>query len=80
VHGCIGQGVGQALVERTVYNVDGLVHGLRHAARRQPAELRLSLDRDPCKTNPLGIKGSGEAGAIGAAPALMNALIDALSP
>jgi hypothetical protein len=34
----------------------------------------------PCKTNPLGIKGSGEAGAISAAPALMNALIDALSP
>jgi carbon-monoxide dehydrogenase large subunit len=34
----------------------------------------------PCKTNALGIKGSGEAGVIGAAPALMSALIDALSP
>jgi carbon-monoxide dehydrogenase large subunit len=34
----------------------------------------------PCKTNPLGIKGSGEAGAIGAPPAVMNALVDALAP
>ena len=34
----------------------------------------------PCKTNPLGVKGAGEAGAIGAPPAVINALVDALAP
>jgi aerobic carbon-monoxide dehydrogenase large subunit len=34
----------------------------------------------PCKTNPLGLKGAGEAGAIGAPPAVINALVDALAP
>jgi carbon-monoxide dehydrogenase large subunit len=34
----------------------------------------------PCRTNPLGVKGAGEAGAIGSPPALINAIVDALSP
>ena len=50
-----------------------------HAARR--ATCRTSRSRRatcPCKTNPLGVKGAGEAGAIGSCPAVMNAIVDAL--
>ena len=85
VHGGIGQGVGQALVERTVYNEDGqlLTASFMDYAMPRADDLPSYAFRwieIPCKTNPLGIKGSGEAGAIGAPPAVMNALIDALSP
>ena len=38
------------------------------------------VEDTPCATNPMGVKGAGEAGAIGACPAVMNALVDALSP
>jgi len=85
VHGGIAQGVGQALVERTVYNDDGqlLTASFMDYAMPRADNLPSYAFRwieIPCKTNPLGIKGSGEAGAIGAPPAVMNALHDALAP
>ncbi len=86
VHGGIAQGLGQALLEHTVYDETGqLVSGswmdycMPRADNLVPIDLTF-VDDLPCTTNPLGVKGAGEAGAIGAPPAVMNALIDALSP
>jgi len=85
VHGGIAQGVGQALVEHTVYNEDGqlLTASFMDYAMPRADNLPSYAFRwieIPCKSNPLGIKGSGEAGAIGAPPAVINAIIDALAP
>jgi len=85
VHGGIAQGVGQALVEKTVYDGDGqlLTASFMDYAMPRADDLPSYAFRwieIPCRTNPLGIKGSGEAGAIGAPPAVMNALLDALAP
>ena len=85
VHGGIGQGIGQALVERTVYNEDGQLVTATFMDYAMPRADNLPSYsfrwiEIPCRTNPLGIKGSGEAGAIGAPPAVINALIDALAP
>ena len=58
-----------------------LVHGLCHAARRRHDAASTSISNPvPTKTNPLGVKGAGEAGCVGAMPAVANALVDALSP
>ena len=58
-----------------------LVHGLRHAARRRHAgRCATPIYRVPTKSNPLGVKGCGEAGASGGLPSIMNAIVDALSP
>ena len=58
---------------------DRELHGLLHAARGRPAVLRRSASTvTPCPSNPLGIKGCGEAGAIAAPPAVINAITDAL--
>ncbi len=72
-------------MERTVYNEDGqlLTASFMDYAMPRADNLPSYAFRwieIPCKTNPLGIKGSGEAGAIGAPPAVMNALHDALAP
>ncbi|HEX6442609.1 MAG TPA: xanthine dehydrogenase family protein molybdopterin-binding subunit, partial [Stellaceae bacterium] len=75
VHGGIAQGVGQAMLERTVYDEESgqLLTGnltdyaIPHADTL-PA-LQFSYNVVPCRTNPLGVKGAGEAGAIGAPPA-----------
>ena len=85
VHGGIGQGIGQALTEKTVYDEDWpaaerQLHGLRPAARRHRAVVHFDLHNSPCTTNPLGVKGAGEAGAIGAPPAVINAIVDAIHP
>src|SRR5262249_60641399 len=85
VHGGIGQGVGQALVEQTVYNEDGQLVTASFMDYAMPRADNLPSYsfrwiEIPCQTNPLGIKGSGEAGAIGAPPAVINAIIDALAP
>jgi carbon-monoxide dehydrogenase large subunit len=85
VHGGIAQGVGQAMLERTVYDPESgqLLTGnltdyaIPHADTL-PA-LEFSYNVVPCRTNPLGVKGAGEAGAIGAPPALVNAVVDALA-
>jgi carbon-monoxide dehydrogenase large subunit len=85
VNGGIAQGVGQAMLERTAYDRDSgqLVSGtlLDYALPRAddlPA-LEFAYNIVPCRTNPLGVKGAGEAGAIGSPPALINAIVDALN-
>jgi aerobic carbon-monoxide dehydrogenase large subunit len=85
VHGGIAQGIGQAMLERCVYDADSgqLVTGsLTDYALPRAADLpalEFSYNVVPCRTNPLGVKGAGEAGAIGAPPALVNAVIDAVA-
>jgi carbon-monoxide dehydrogenase large subunit len=85
VHGGIGQGVGQALLENTVYDEEGqLVTGsfMDYAMPRADniPHIDFRWNEIPCRNNPLGIKGAGEAGSIGAPPAVINAIIDALTP
>ena len=78
------QGIGQALMEDTVY--DSSTGQLLSASFMDYAMPRAAHVPDfifetrnvPCKTNPLGVKGAGEAGAIGSCPAVMNAIVDAL--
>jgi aerobic carbon-monoxide dehydrogenase large subunit len=84
VHGGAVQGIGQALMEDTVY--DSSTGQLLSASfmdypmpRAEHAPDFVFETRNvPCKTNPLGVKGAGEAGAIGSCPAIMNAIVDAL--
>jgi aerobic carbon-monoxide dehydrogenase large subunit len=83
VHGGIVQGIGQALLERTVYDNEGqlLTASLMDYAMPRADDapfFTFSTRNVPSTTNPLGIKGAGEAGSIGSCPAVMNALIDAL--
>jgi carbon-monoxide dehydrogenase large subunit len=84
VHGGIGQGVGQALSEHAVYDKDSgqLVSGsfMDYAFPRADIVPNVTFDlhNSPCKTNPLGVKGAGEAGAIGAPPSVINAIVDAI--
>ena len=86
VHGGVAQGVGQALLEHTVYDRESgqLLSGsfMDYCMPRADdlPQIELNLFEVPCTTNPLGIKGAGEAGTIGAPPAVINALVDALSP
>jgi carbon-monoxide dehydrogenase large subunit len=84
VHGGIAQGVGQALLEGCVYDAQSgqLVTGslmdyCMPRADNLPT-IEFAYNVVPCATNPLGIKGAGEAGAIGAPPAVINAIVDAL--
>ncbi len=85
VHGGIAQGIGQALFERTVYDPASgqlLSGSLMDYALPRADDLprfRFRFVEIPCRTNPLGVKGAGEAGTIAAPPAVMNALADALS-
>jgi carbon-monoxide dehydrogenase large subunit len=84
-HGGIVQGIGQALLERTHYDADGqLLSGtyMDYAIPRAgDAPMFDFLSHPvPAKTNVLGVKGCGEAGCAGSLPAVMNAVIDALSP
>jgi aerobic carbon-monoxide dehydrogenase large subunit len=84
VHGGVVQGIGQALLEETVYDEDSgqLLTGtfMDYAMPRADnlPNFSFSTRNVRCKMNPLGIKGAGEAGAIGAPPALINAIVDAL--
>ncbi|MEX0923344.1 MAG: xanthine dehydrogenase family protein molybdopterin-binding subunit [Rhodovibrionaceae bacterium] len=86
VHGGIAQGIGQALLENTVYDETGQLLTASYMDYCLPRaddlpEIELTLVEDmPCTTNPMGVKGAGEAGCIGAPPAVMNALRDALEP
>jgi carbon-monoxide dehydrogenase large subunit len=82
-HGGMAQGVGQAMWEQVVYDDDGnlltssLMDYLVPTAASLPS-FRLGSTLTPTPTNPLGAKGIGEAGAIGATPAVLNAVSDAL--
>lgn len=85
VHGGIVQGIGQALHEHTVYDAESgqLVSGSFIDYRLPRADdfpnFDFSMRNEKCVTNPLGIKGTGEAGAIGAPAAAISAIVDALS-
>ncbi len=84
VHGGIGQGIGQALLEGAVYDDNGqLLTGsyMDYAMPRADDLPFFQVDHScqtPCTHNPLGVKGCGEAGAIGSPPAVVNAVVDAL--
>jgi len=84
VHGGIAQGIGQAMLENAVYDENGqLLTGsymdyCMPRADDLPSFKVHTLPGTPCTHNPLGVKGCGEAGAIGAPPAVINAVVDAL--
>jgi aerobic carbon-monoxide dehydrogenase large subunit len=86
VHGGLAQGIGQALLEGCVYDKETgqlLTGSYNDYAMPRADDLpnfALSTNVTPCTHNPLGVKGCGEAGAIGAPAALTNALVDALKP
>ena len=84
VHGGVAQGIGQALLEHCVYDKDGqlLTGSLMDYALPRADDVpsfKVGTRVTPCTHNPLGAKGCGEAGAIGAPAAFMNAVMDALS-
>lgn len=82
--GGAAQGIGQALMEGAVFDADSgqlLTATLQDYALPRAGDLPAFLFETrnvPCATNPLGVKGAGEAGTIGASPALVNAIVDAL--
>jgi len=83
-HGGIVQGIGQALYENAVYSEDGqlLTGSYQDYALPRASDVPsfgFLSHPVPCKTNPLGAKGCGEAGCAGSLPAVMNAVVDALS-
>ena len=85
IHGGIVQGIAQALYEGAVYNDDGqLLSGTLMDYAVPTAAMSPHIETDhtvtPSPVNPLGVKGAGEAGTIGSAQCVMNAVIDALSP
>ncbi len=85
VHGGVAQGFGQAVLERTAYDPSSgqLVSGsfMDYALPRADdlPDIEVDLLEVPCASNPLGVKGAGEAGAVGSPPAVINAIVDALS-
>ena len=84
VQGGVAQGTGQALYEHTAYDASSgqLLSGsfMDYCLPRADnlPEICVELVEIPCTTNPLGVKGAGEAGAVGSPPAVINALLDAL--
>jgi len=83
VHGGVAQGVGQALLERVVYDDDGQLLTASYMDYTMPraddlVNYRIEHNVTACPNNPLGIKGCGEAGAIGSPPAIINAITDAI--
>ena len=85
VHGGVAQGIGQAIFEHTVFDPESgqLLSGsfMDYALPRASdlPDIAVDLIEVPCATNPLGVKGAGEAGAVGSPPAVMNAILDALA-
>ncbi len=86
VHGGLAQGIGQAVLEGCVYDkatgqlLTGSYNDYAMPRADDLPSFRLSTHATPCTHNPLGVKGCGEAGAIGAPAALTNAIVDALRP
>ncbi len=84
VHGGLAQGIGQALLENCTYDEDGQILSASFMDYAMPRASDLPLYtvdhscQTPCTHNPLGVKGCGEAGAIGSPPAVVNAVINAL--
>ena len=84
VHGGIAQGAGQALMEDIHFDASGQLVTASFMDYAMPrahdlCEMEVESNPVPTKTNPLGVKGAGEAGCVGALPAVANALVDALS-
>ncbi len=85
VHGGLVQGIGQAMMEQCVYDretgqlLTGSFMDYTMPRADDFPEFKIGHECTPCTTNPLGTKGCGEAGAIGSPPAVINAVLDALS-
>jgi carbon-monoxide dehydrogenase large subunit len=86
MHGGMAQGAGQALLEHATYDPGSgqmLAGSFMDYALPRADDLPsfdVGFNGTPCTTNPLGVKGCGEAGAIAAFPAIANAILDALAP
>jgi aerobic carbon-monoxide dehydrogenase large subunit len=86
IHGGVAQGLGQALMERVVYDPQSgqLLTGtfMDYCMPRADGlcDIKVASNPVPTKLNPLGAKGAGEAGTVGALAAVMNAVLDALAP
>ena len=84
IHGGVAQGLGQALLESVVYDTGQIVTGsfMDYAMPRADSmpPVHVVSHEVPTPTNPLGVKGAGEAGTVGALPAVINAVVDALRP
>jgi len=84
IHGGVAQGIGQALMENCVYDPDsGQLLTATFADYAMPRatdmpDLHIGYEEIPCRTNPLGSKGAGEAGTIGSLPAIIGAVADAI--
>jgi carbon-monoxide dehydrogenase large subunit len=84
VHGGLAQGIGQAMIENCAYDEDGQLISASYMDYAMPRADDLPMFQvdhscqTPCTHNPLGVKGCGEAGAIGSPPTVVNAVIDAL--
>jgi len=84
-HGSVAQGIGQALYESVVYRPDGQLMTATLLDYLVPGAPEIPLIEtgrivSPAPSNPLGVKGAGEGGCIGAPPAIVNAVLDALEP
>ena len=86
IHGGVVQGIGEALFEEMCYSeLDGQLLTGSYMDYCMPRAdnfplLKLDFHEVLCKTNPIGVKGAGEGGTVGATPAVINAIVDALSP
>jgi carbon-monoxide dehydrogenase large subunit len=85
IHGGVAQGIAEALYEEALYDENGTLLTGNMSTYRVPSAAELpgfTLDRTvtPSTTNPMGVKGIGEAGTIGSPPAVVNAVADALRP
>ena len=83
VHGGLAQGIGQALYENSIYDETGQLTTASYMDYTMPRadnfpQFKIDYTTTPATSNPLGSKGCGEAGAIAAPPAVMNAVVDAL--
>ncbi|MBM2577672.1 xanthine dehydrogenase family protein molybdopterin-binding subunit [Jannaschia sp. Os4] len=85
VHGGLAQGIGQALLENCAYDEDGQLLSASYMDYAMPRAFDFPMfqvdsqsSQTPCTHNPLGVKGCGEAGAIGSPPSVVNAVVDAL--
>ncbi|MDE2008202.1 MAG: molybdopterin-dependent oxidoreductase, partial [Rhodospirillales bacterium] len=85
VHGGVTQGFGQATMEHTAYDprsgqlLSGSFTDYALPRADDMPDIDVAFVEVPCTTNPLGVKGAGEAGAVGSPPAVINAILDALS-
>jgi aerobic carbon-monoxide dehydrogenase large subunit len=85
VHGALAQGLGQALGEQIRYDEGGQLLTASFMDYQLPRAdetptFTLAFNEQPCRTNPLGVKGAGEGGCVAAPPAIINAVLDALEP